>query len=232
MNTYYEKGVSSGIHHLNEEESKHCAQVLRQQVKDKIEIVDGLGTRYKASLTKVYKKKCEFEIISRHTSKPKPFYVHLAIAPTKSMDRVEWMVEKLCEIGVDKITFLATKHSERRKLKIDRLEKKIIGALKQSKNSFKTQINELQPFSNFIKEVKIENRFIAHVNPDHRYLGELTKPETDTLILVGPEGDFTDEELDAAKGENFILVSLGQSTLRTETAGLLACHLVNVINRY
>jgi len=232
MNTYYEKGVSSGILHLTEEESKHCAQVLRQQVRDKIEIVDGLGTRYQARLTKVHKKKCAFEIVSKSTSKPKPFYLHLAIAPTKSMDRVEWMVEKLCEIGVDKITFLETRHSERRKLKIDRLEKKTIGALKQSKNSFKTQINELQPFSNFIKEVKIENRFIAHVNPDHGYLGELAKPETDTLILIGPEGDFTNEELDLAKGENFTLVSLGQSTLRTETAGFAACHLVNVVNRY
>ena len=232
MNTYYEKELKSGVHYLDEKESKHCAQVLRQQVGDEIEIVDGLGSCYQARLTAVHKKKCEFEITNQTTAQPKPFFTHLAIAPTKSMDRVEWMVEKLCEIGVDKITFLETEHSERRKLKIERLEKKAISALKQSKNPFKTQINELQTFSSFIKEVKIENRFIAHVDASHPYLGDVAKAATDTLILIGPEGDFSNQEIEAAVAIRFTPVSLGQSTLRTETAGLLACHLINVVNRY
>lgn len=230
MTTFYEKEIKSGCRHLDEMESKHCAQVLRQQVGDEIEIVDGLGTRYQARLAEVHKKKCVFQILSEATADPKPFYTHLAIAPTKSMDRVEWMVEKLCEIGLDKITFLETEHSERRKLKIERLERKTISALKQSKNPFKTQVNEMQKFSNFIREVKIKNRFIAHVDSAHTYLGTLVKPTTDTLILIGPEGDFSDGEIEAAKVERFSPVSLGRSTLRTETAGLLACHLVNVVN--
>ena len=232
MNTFYEKEVKNGCTHLGEFESKHCAQVLRHEVGDEILIMDGQGGLFNACLTEVYKKKCVFEILTETISEPKLFYIHLAIAPTKNMDRVEWMVEKLCEIGVDKITFLQTKHSERKKLRIDRLEKKTISALKQSKNVFKTQINEVQTFSNFINESKIDNRFIAHVNENHPYLGELVKPETDMLILVGPEGDFSDEEMKLAIAENFLPVSLGQSTLRTETAGFAACHSINVANKY
>ncbi|MCP4460629.1 MAG: 16S rRNA (uracil(1498)-N(3))-methyltransferase, partial [Cytophagales bacterium] len=187
---------------------------------------------FNARLIQVHKKKCVFEIISETISEPKPFYIHLAIAPTKSVDRIEWMVEKLCEIGVDKITFLQTNHSERKKLQIGRLEKKTISALKQSKNPFKTQVNELQSFKNFISEIKIENRFIAHVDFSHPYLGALVVPKSDLLILVGPEGDFSNEEMEAAIEKGFKPVSLGQSTLRTETAGFAACHLINAVNKY
>jgi 16S rRNA (uracil1498-N3)-methyltransferase len=232
MDTFYEKEVKSGCRHLDEVESKHCAQVLRHEVGDEISIMDGQGGLFNARLIEVHKKRCVFEITSETISKPRPFYIHLAIAPTKSMDRIEWMVEKLCEIGVDKITFLQTNHSERKKLRIDRLEKKTISALKQSKNSFKTQINEIQPFLNFISESKIDNRFIAHVDASHPYLGELIKQKTDTLILVGPEGDFSDQEIKLAIDHKYAPISLGQSTLRTETAGFVACHLINVVNTY
>ncbi len=232
MNTFYLKDVKNGCNHLNDVESRHCAQVLRHQVGDEIELLDGKGGAFHARLTRVHKKKCELEVISESISPPKQFFIHLAIAPTKSIDRIEWMVEKLCEIGVDKITFIETEHSERRMLKIDRLEKKAISALKQSKNRFKTQLNELQSFENLISEVKIKNRWIAHVDPAHSYLGELANPKTDTLIIIGPEGDFSKAEVEVAKEKGFIPISLGHSTLRTETAGLLACHLINVVNQY
>lgn len=232
MDTFYEKEVKSGCRHLDDVESKHCAQVLRHESGDEVLIMDGQGGLFNARLSEVHKKKCVFEIISETISEPKNFFVHLAIAPTKSMDRIEWMVEKLCEIGVDKITFINTNRSERKKLRMDRLEKKTISALKQSKNPFKTQINEFQPFSNFINESKIDNRFIAHVDSSRPYLGELVKQKTDTLILVGPEGDFKEEEIKLAMDHKYVPVSLGQSTLRTETAGFAACHLINVVNSY
>ena len=232
MDTFYEKGVKSGCKFLDEVESKHCAQVLRHEVGNEVLITDGLGGLFEAHLTEVHKKKCVFEINTEIISKPKPFFIHLAISPIKSMDRIEWMVEKLCEIGVDKISFLETERSQRRKLKIDRLEKKAISALKQSKTPFKTQIKGLQSFKNFISEVSIDDRFIAHVDPSHPYLGKVIKPKSDALILIGPEGDFSKKEVELAKEQNFIPVSLGKSTLRTETAGFVGCHLVNAMNEY
>ncbi|MEM9340259.1 MAG: RsmE family RNA methyltransferase, partial [Bacteroidota bacterium] len=141
MSIFYQNPVLKTTNTLSQEESKHCAQVLRHTAGDEILVFDGQGCRYTGILTKVSKSACEFEVKSTEHFPKKPFSVHLAIAPTKNTDRMEWMVEKLCEIGVDQLTFLVTQHSERRKLRLDRMEKKVISAMKQSKNPFKLHIN-------------------------------------------------------------------------------------------
>ncbi len=231
MNTFYEPRLKEGINHLSEEESKHCVQVLRHQVGDEIELMDGQGLVIRAKLTSVNKKKCEFEVVSKTESKPKPFQVHLAIAPTKSIDRMEWMVEKLSEIGVDEITFLKTDHSERGKIRIDRIQKKAISAMKQCKFPFLTRINDLTSFSEFVEKTESSEKWMAHVG-EHPYLANLTEAKQSTSILIGPEGDFSSTELELAAKHGFQPVSLGKTTLRTETAGLLACHFVNVVNGF
>lgn len=232
MTIFYEKDIPEGVRNLSEEESKHCTQVLRHKVGDEIVIFDGSGGKHSAILTQVTKKICSFDIISSKKIDGKPFSVHLAIAPTKSTDRIEWMAEKLCEIGVDTVTFIQTKHSERKNLRIDRLQRKVISAMKQSGNPHLMKVNELIKFSDFIKDLEEEDRFIAHVDPTHPYLPKMARENTSTIVLIGPEGDFSMQELDMASEHNFKPVSLGRNTLRTETAGFVACSMINTVNQY
>ncbi|NQZ75550.1 MAG: 16S rRNA (uracil(1498)-N(3))-methyltransferase [Ekhidna sp.] len=230
MSVFYQKNISKGDHFLSEEESKHCVQVLRRQKGDEIVIFDGLGSQFTAQLTEVNKKKCTFDILSEERKSPREYKIHLAIAPTKNMDRMEWMVEKLVEIGVDKITLIQTDHSERRKIRLDRLEKKAISAMKQSKNAFLPELSELTPFNDLMKNVSHQTRLIAHVDQKNTYITTEIQPKTDTIILIGPEGDFSKEEITLALDSGFRPVSLGENTLRTETAGLVACCLLNSYN--
>ena len=230
MTIFYKKNIQTDPNQLPEEESKHCTQVLRRQVGDEIMIFDGNGGKYKAVLTKISKKACEFEVNETEIVKRKAFYTHLAIAPTKSTDRIEWMIEKLCEMGIDEVTFIETHHSERRKLRIDRLERKSISAMKQSGNPYLMKVNELTPFNELVKNKSAE-KYIAHVDSTHSYLADIVEPSKTCLLLIGPEGDFSNEELALAKANNFKPVSLGENTLRTETAGMIACNMVNIINK-
>lgn len=232
MTIFYEKSVCDGVRMLSEEESRHCSQVLRHSIGDEISIFDGIGGQYRCVLTLVSKKSCEFDVISSKVTPKKPFSIHLAIAPTKSTDRMEWMIEKLCEIGVERVSFIQTQHSERKKLRIDRLEKKIISAMKQSKNPFKMEVNEISNFSTLIKDSDEEQKWIAHVSPDHHYLSSLATPKKSTVILIGPEGDFSNEEIEMAIATGFKPVSLGENTFRTETAGFVACCMINTTNSY
>jgi len=232
MAIFYEKGIDEGIRTLSEEESKHCSQVLRHSSGDEIMLFDGVGGKHRAILKEVSKKTCSFEVIESIIEPPKAFYIHLAIAPTKNADRMEWMVEKLSEIGVDELTFLKTQHSERKNIRLDRLEKKAISALKQSGSSFKLRINEVVDLKRFVDTEKADQKFIAHVNPEHSYLGTQLKLSKRVSLLIGPEGDFSSEELEFAIDRGFDPVSLGKKTLRTETAGLIACTIVNVVNSY
>lgn len=232
MTIFYKNDLSEGSNTLSEEESKHCAQVLRHQSGDGILIFDGKGGKHKAILTQVSKKRCEFDIISSEITPKKPFRIHLGIAPTKNADRMEWMVEKLSEIGVDEVTLIATKHSERKKLRLDRLEKKAISAMKQSGNPFLLQLNELTDFKKIISSCETDTKIIAHVDETHDYLANVIKSNESVTILIGPEGDFSLEEVEMAKQSGFQTVSLGKNTLRTETAGFVACCLVNFKNLF
>jgi 16S rRNA (uracil1498-N3)-methyltransferase len=230
MTIFYKNDIKEGVNSLYEEESKHCAQVLRHQKGDEIFIFDGNGGKHRSILTQVSKKTCEFKIVESTFTPKKQFRVHLAIAPTKNIDRMEWLIEKLSEIGVDEVTFIQTKHSERKKLRMDRLEKKAISAMKQSGNPFLMQLNELVTYNQFLKTVNADIKLIAHVDSNHSYIGNELKSEKTVSILIGPEGDFSEEEMKQARESGFKAISLGNNTLRTETAGFVACCVVNVVN--
>ena len=230
--TFYVNGINHGERQLSEEEARHCVQVLRHQSGDEITIFDGVGGVHRSVLTSVSKKVCKFEIIESQLTPRKPFRIHLAIAPTKNADRMEWLIEKLGELGVDELTLIKSTHSERKQLRLDRLEKKAISAMKQSGFPYKLIINELKPFSDFMKEDPSEAKFIAHVDSAHKHLAEKLNAGATTSILIGPEGDFSKEELELAKRNGYQPVSLGRNTLRTETAGLVACCMVNFVNRF
>ncbi len=216
---------------LPEEESQHAAKVLRLRIGDEIEIVDGKGSLCKARITNPHPKHCEFEIISRHFVEKKNYLLHIAIAPTKNIDRLEWFIEKATEIGIDSITPIVCRFSERKIIKPERLEKIIISASKQSLRAYFPVLNPICSFDDFIKSSKENQIFIAHCyEEDKQTLKQLCQSNTDTLILIGPEGDFSQDEVQNALSKGFRPISLGASRLRTETAGIVACHTVTFTN--
>ncbi|WP_258105815.1 16S rRNA (uracil(1498)-N(3))-methyltransferase [Marinoscillum sp. MHG1-6] len=233
MNYFYQPDITKGQLFLEGEEFTHCTRVLRNAIGSRIGILDGIGGMYEVELTNISGKKCEFSILSESKKPSKDFYHHIALSPTKNIDRTEWFVEKACEMGVDEISFLLTKNSERNKLRIDRLEKKAISALKQSKSGYITKVNELVKFKNFLENLdRSFARHIAYVEEGLPYYGKILTPATRVLTLIGPEGDFDPSEVEMALSKGFEKISLGSNTLRTETAGLVACQFVNAANHY
>ncbi len=231
MNLFYQPEITNGIFHLDTDESKHCIKVLRRRAGDEINLVDGRGCFYTARITSANPKRCEFEITAKTEDTPRNFHVHIAIAPTKNIDRIEWFVEKATEIGIDEISLIVSHKSERKVIKSERLEKKAIAAMKQSLKARLPKINKPTGFTDFISIEKTNNKFIAQVDPENPgLLGKTASPGTRCCVLIGPEGDFTDSEVNAAIENKWIKVSLGNSRLRTETAGLVACHILNLIN--
>ena len=228
MHLFYQEQLPE-IKYLDQDESKHCVKVLRMQAGDEINIIDGKGTFYKAKITEAHPKKCQFEIIETSTERAPSFHRHLAIAPTKNMDKMEWLVEKATEMGIDEISFFQSFHSERKVIKIERLEKKVVSAMKQSLKARKPILNEILPLGKILNNIKAENKLIAYVDFENKiHMKNELSDEQDTLILIGPEGDFTPEEVDLAIKNGFKKVSLGNSRLRTETAALAAVHLMNL----
>ena len=217
---------------LDTEESRHCVRVLRKQVGDIIHIVDGKGTFYESKITKTDSKQCQFEVLRRWQEPLKNYHVHLALAPTKNLDRTEWFVEKAVEIGVDAVSFIQCAHSERRVLKLDRVEKKAIAAMKQAQRATLPLFHPLMPLPAFLQRADPEaQRFLAYVdssNPLHLF--QAAEPHRQYIVLIGPEGGFSPEEVTLAQRQQFGLVSLGDHRLRTETAGLVACHTLLLVN--
>ena len=229
---FYHAGMNEGPNQLDKEESKHCLQVLRHEIGDVIEVVDGNGSLARCQITATKNGICSYEILETTTSQRKKFSIELIIAPTKNVDRMEWMVEKLGELGVDHIKFIKTQNSERKVIRLDRLEKKAISAMKQSGNVRLPQLTELQDFKTTISRVKNEHKYVGYLGDNLQYLGNSVPKNESITILIGPEGDFAVEEVQLATDLGFKPVSLGQSTLRTETAGLIACGIINFINQY
>ena len=220
---------------LSEEESAHCVRVLRYSVGDEILITDGKGTTYTARITNPHPKHCDFEILSREKQEPHhAFHLHIAVAPTKNIERLEWAIEKCVEIGVDEITPLLCRFSERKQLRTDRLEKIILSAAKQSLTPYLPVLHELTPYEEFVEsqKSKVESqKFIAHCYKDEkRLLKDEIEQGRDVLVLIGPEGDFSEKEVADALAAGFIPVSLGNSRLRTETAAVVACHTAVLLN--
>ncbi|MGC4022671.1 MAG: 16S rRNA (uracil(1498)-N(3))-methyltransferase [Cyclobacteriaceae bacterium] len=229
MNLFYQPEIPQGVHHLDREESHHAIRVLRMNEGQSIELTDGKGSFYVAKISKADPKKCEFEILENKPAQRDYFHIHIAIAPTKNADRIEWFVEKATEIGVDQISFMLCKNSERKVINHERVEKVAISAMKQSQQAWLPKISEIIPFKEIFSK-PADQKFIAYVdstNPTH--LKQIAKPKKNYLILVGPEGDFSKEELELALENGFEKVSLGQNRLRTETAGLAAVQVLNLI---
>ena len=231
MHIFYTPEISGNNYTLDETESKHCVRVLRLEKGDQITLVDGRGGFYTAEITYPNPKRCMVDVIkSEQNFGFRKFQVHIAIAPTKSIERIEWFLEKATEIGISRVTPLLCRYSERKEIKADRLEKVMVSAMKQSLKAYLPQLDPLTKFSDFISQPFDGQKFIAHCDEQHRdLLKKMVVPNQNYLILIGPEGDFSSEEIEMAIQEGFKPVSLGDSRLRTETAGVVACHTFNLL---
>ncbi|HMC01793.1 MAG TPA: 16S rRNA (uracil(1498)-N(3))-methyltransferase [Flavobacteriaceae bacterium] len=216
---------------FSKEESKHISKVLRKKVGDILNITNGNGWLFEAKIIAIDVKQCSATIISKELQHPRNYKLHLAVAPTKMNDRYEWFLEKSTEIGIDTITPIICDHSERKVVKMGRLEKILQSAMKQSLNCYLPALNQPIAFKEFVKKDFIDQKFIAHCEDFQRKsLKETLKPQTEVTILIGPEGDFSVKEIEMAIANNFIPVTLGKTRLRTETAAIVACHSVAFSN--
>ena len=210
------------------EESRHIAKVLRKQIGDNVSITNGKGLLVEGILRSNHPKKCEIEVLKRKQSNSPKTYLHIAIAPTKANDRFEWFLEKSTEIGIQEITPLLCDHSERKVIKWERYQKVLLSAMKQSLNTFLPKLNNLTPFIDFVNSSLDTNKLIAHCeNEPKESLSKILS--SSNTILIGPEGDFSSDEIQLALSKDFKAVSLSESRLRTETAGIIACHTTNLI---
>lgn len=223
-------------HELPQEEAAHAVRVLRMKEGDNLVATDGKGKFYDCTITLASNKSCRININSVET--PSPLWhgkIHLAVAPTKNMDRTEWLVEKATEIGVDQFSFLLCDNSERKVIKTERVEKIVVSATKQSHKATKPKVEELIPFKKFISQDFKGQKFIAHCYDDipgtdnvKPFLGDVLSATDNALVMIGPEGDFSISEVQQALQAGFIPIHLGRSRLRTETAGLVAVHLMYI----
>lgn len=232
MQLFYVPNISGAKVTLNQTESKHAIKVLRLPHGTHIQIIDGDGGFYEAKITDANPKRCELEIIdSQLNFGKKNFKLHIAIAPTKNIDRFEWFLEKCTEIGIDEITPILSEHSERKVIKPERLERILVSAMKQSVKAYLPKLNELTTFKALVEQTTTSKKYIAHCNNGEKeHLKDIVSEGDDVLLFIGPEGDFSTEEVEWAKEYGFQEISLGTARLRTETAGVVACHIVNLAN--
>ncbi len=218
---------------LDEEESRHCIKVLRLQKDDLIEVIDGKGNFYHAKITSPDPKKTRFVIQQTQQEFGKRnHYLHIAVAPTKNIERLEWFVEKATEIGIDEITPILCHRSERKIINHDRLNKIVTSAMKQSIKAYHPQLNQLSTLSSLLLVETEAQKWIAHCADAKKVsIKEALIPQKKYLILIGPEGDFSPQEIDLALKNQFQAITLGNSRLRTETAALEACFETNFLNR-
>ena len=217
---------------LSKEESRHCISALRFKEEDDITVVDGSGNRFQCIITSADKNKVEAKIVkSFFNDVEKHFYIHIVIAPTKSNQRMEWFIEKAIEIGVDEISFIICANSERRKINLDRINKIALTAMKQSLKSMCAKINGLNNFKTVIDNISQTSKYIGYLGDSKgKYLSQLASKNNNYCLLIGPEGDFTQSEFEYALEKDFTSISLGKSRLRTETAGIAGCLILNEIN--
>ena len=233
MQLFYNPDIKQGADTFifDKDESKHIIKVLRKKEGDNIFITNGLGYLFESKITSDSEKKCEVKITKETFQEPNSFYTHIAVAPTKMNDRMEWFLEKATEIGIHEITPIICDHSERKVFKIDRAEKIIQAAMKQSLHFYLPKINEPITLSEFVKKEFDGQKFIAHCEETEKksFQKEVLKNGKIT-ILIGPEGDFSTKEINLARANQFIPVTLGNTRLRTETAALAACHTIALLN--
>lgn len=225
MHHFYSKQISNGFVVLSAEESHHALRVLRLQTNDIVKVFDGEGSIYDCRIKKLSKKEAVLGVLKEKKAEFKRPELTLLVAPTKSIDRFEWFLEKATEIGVGEIIPILTEHSERKVLKHNRLEKVLVSAMKQSMNPYKPVLQELTPFAKVMEQFATGNRFIAHCYPNSQkdLFGSIKKGQP-TSILIGPEGDFSPNEIEMAIAAGWKPVTMGRQRFRTETAAVLAVH--------
>jgi 16S rRNA (uracil1498-N3)-methyltransferase len=234
MHVFYTPDLNGSSYSLNEEESRHCSKVLRLVKGDRITLVDGIGGLYEAEIVGDVKKQVLLNILtSTQDYHKRNHHLHIAIAPTKNIDRLEWFLEKATEIGIDEITPLICERSERKIIKEDRLNKVITSAVKQSIQAYHPILNLPSSFVDFITHPADAIKMIAHCvdGKPRTYINELFLPGASYLVLIGPEGDFSENEIQLALQNGFNPLTLGNTRLRTETAGVAACFEINYLNR-
>lgn len=231
MIIFYDPTIDSDHPILQEEEAYHAMKVLQKKQGDVIQIVDGKGNFYQAEINSSNYKKCEIKILEKKSTIKRKYHIHIGIAPTKNNERMEFFVEKCTEIGIDEISFLQCERSERKEIKVDRMQKIAIAAMKQSVQAYLPTLHPMKKLSTFFSEAKNEtNKFIAHYQSENKNLIDHPSPFSSSLLLIGPEGDFTPNEIEQAIENKFELVNLGNTRLRTETAGMLGCNQIHIIN--
>lgn len=232
MHVFYTPDIATSCE-LPEEEAGHCLRVLRLTMGDEVMLTDGKGSFYKAVISAATGKRCQVKVVKElPQEKGWNGWLHVAMAPTKNMDRTEWFVEKATEIGFDELTFLNSRYSERKVIKTERVEKILVSAVKQSLKASKPVLHEMTDFNKFIAQDFKGQKFICHCNEgEKKLLKEVIVPGEDAVILIGPEGDFSEEEVAKALSCGFQPISLGKSRLRTETAALVAVHTLNLFNQ-
>ena len=235
MQLFYTPDIDPSLsqYFLSEEESKHAVRVLRLAVGDEVTLIDGKGGLYKAEIKDAHPKRTILQINQVTVGfNKRNHYLHIAIAPTKNLDRVEWFLEKATEIGIDEISLIICQRSERKEAKAERLNKIITSAIKQSIKAYHPVLNAPVNLSQFLKQSFNGQKFIAHCDDGEKVeLAQSIKKQNRYLILIGPEGDFTPSEVDTALQNGYKAITLGESRLRTETAALEACFEVNFLNR-
>ncbi len=232
MHVFYTPDIQNS-NELPEEEAAHAIRVLRLQTGDEVMLTDGQGNFYRAEISTATNKRCLVRVLETIAQEPLwSGYLHIAMAPTKNMDRTEWFAEKATEIGFDEVTFLNCRFSERRVIKTERISKILISAIKQSLKARLPKLNEMTDFDRFIAQPFDGQKFIAHCYEGEKpLLKDIIRKGENALVMIGPEGDFSEEEVKKAIGQGFQPISLGRSRLRTETAALVACHILNLENQ-
>ena len=236
MQLFYAPDLTPPLHTLGEEESRHCVRVLRLGAGDSLHLTDGRGTLYECRIVEADARRCRVEVVHTHPDfEPLPYRLVMGVAPTKNSDRFEWFLEKATEVGITAIVPLETDHSERRVFKPLRGEKVITAALKQSLKAFRPTLEPLTPLHELLRQPFEGRKFIAHCaaarsEAGKRYLASTLRPGEAALVLIGPEGDFSDAEIDTAVACGFEEITLGPQRLRTETAAVAATVMVSVVN--
>lgn len=235
MQLFYAPEISLPRYTLPEEESKHCVRVLRMTVGDELHLTDGKGNMYRCKVVSDNVKRCEVEVVETWPEYERMSYgLTMCVAPTKNIDRFEWFLEKATEIGISEVYPLECDHSERRQIKLEREEKVITAAVKQSLKAYHPVLHDLTSVRDIIAMDFEGEKYIAHCDSlfgERPYLGNLVKKGANTLILIGPEGDFSKEEINFALQNGFKAISLGRERLRTETAAVVATTVVATINK-
>jgi 16S rRNA (uracil1498-N3)-methyltransferase len=228
MHLFFRPSLLADEFDLPEEEARHATGVLRLRAGDRIGLLDGKGTRAEAEIINADKRGCSVRVLSRALlAQERDARIHLAVAPTKQMERFEWMLEKCTEVGVDRITPLMTERTERSRLRHYRAERILISAMKQSQRAWLPQLDQITAIEELLASPLPQQRFFGWCEGEHKTLSSTYDVKTDCLMLIGPEGDFTSDEMNSLVAKGFTPVSLGEARLRTETAAIAACTWMN-----